>query len=65
MGAIEGNKLAGVENPTIYQIHSAVVSSAGYAFLAALAFVVIGFILVFFIKSDRKTRGIPVVTDGE
>jgi MFS transporter, DHA2 family, lincomycin resistance protein len=65
MGAIEGNELAGVENPTIYQTHSAVVSSAGYAFLAALAFVIIGLVLVFFIKSGEKTKGIPLDTDGE
>jgi len=59
MGAIEGNRMAGIENPTIYQTHSAVVSSADYAFLAALAFVVIGLVLVFFIKSGRRTRVIP------
>lgn len=65
MGAIEGNELASVKNPTIYQTHSAVVSSAGYAFLAALAFVIIGLVLVFFIKNDKKTRVIPLNTDGE
>ena len=65
MGAIEGNKLAGLENPTIYQTHSAIVSSADYAFLAALAFVVIGLVLVFFIKSGKKTQGILLDTGGE
>ena len=56
MGAIEGNELASVKNPTIYQTHSAAVSSAGYAFLAALAFAIIGLVLVFFIKNDKNTR---------
>ena len=65
MGAIEGNKLAGLENPTIYQTRSAIVSSADYAFLAALAFVVIGLVLVFFIKSGKKTQGILLDTGGE
>jgi DHA2 family lincomycin resistance protein-like MFS transporter len=65
MGAIEGNKLAGLKNPTIYQIHSAIVSSADYAFLAALAFVVIGLVLVFFINSGKKTNGIPLDTGKE
>jgi len=59
MGAIEGSRMAGVENPTIHQIHSAVVSSADYAFLAALAFVAIGLVLVLFIKSGRRTQVIP------
>ena len=63
MGAIEVNKLSGVENPSVYQIHSAVVSSADFAFLSALAFVVVGLILAFFVKSDGKTRGIPTVSD--
>jgi len=65
MGAIEGNKLAGLKNPTKYQTHSAIVSSADYAFLAALVFVVIGLVLVFFIKSGNKTQRIPLDTDGE
>jgi DHA2 family lincomycin resistance protein-like MFS transporter len=63
MGAIEKNKLAGLENPTIYQTHSAIVSSADYAFLAALAFVVIGLVLAFFIKSGKKTLGTPLELD--
>jgi DHA2 family lincomycin resistance protein-like MFS transporter len=65
MGAIEGNQLAGLENPTIHQTHSAIVSSVDSAFLAALAFVVIGLVLVFFIKSGKKTQGIPLDTGGE
>jgi len=65
MGAIEGNKLVGLENPTIYQTRSAIVPSADYAFLAALAFVVIGLVLVLFIKSSKKTQGIPLDTGGE
>ena len=65
MGAIETNKLSGLENPTIYQTHSAVASSAGYAFLAALVFVIVGLVLVFFIKNDKKTRGIALDTAEE
>ena len=65
MGAIEGNQLAGLENPTIHQTRSAIVSSVDSAFLAALVFVVIGLVLVFFIKSGKKTQGIPLDTGGE
>jgi len=65
MGAIEGSKLTGLKNPTIEQTHSAIVSATDYAFLVALAFVVIGLVLVFFIKSGKKTQEIPLNNNGE
>jgi len=64
MGAIERNQLAGLENPTMLQSRSAIVSSADFAFLASLVFVVIGLVLVFFIKGGKKTPAIPQEAGG-
>jgi MFS transporter, DHA2 family, lincomycin resistance protein len=64
MGAIERNQLVGLENPTMLQTRSAIVSSADFAFLASLVFVVIGLVLVFFLKGGKKTPAIPQEAGG-
>lgn len=56
MGTVKEKHLEEFENPDISQQHAAIVSGVDMAFTVALILVVIGLVLSFFIKQDRKEQ---------
>jgi DHA2 family lincomycin resistance protein-like MFS transporter len=63
MGMVEKNRLAGIPNPDLYQVQSAVTSALNVAFAAALVFAVIGLVLALFIKRGNKVQARAEATE--